>query len=196
MHELTAIVLAAGASRRFGQSKQLLPWQGGKLIEHIIAQLKACAIPVNVILGANAENIRQQLAEDKSNHVCFETHNNWSDGIGSSISFAISRLQANTQAALITLADQIAITSEHYISLIKRWQQQPKQIVTAYYDQQCAVPAIFPRAYFSELQNLHEDKGAKNIIKQHQSQVISIDMPAAAIDIDTPDDWQQWQSQH
>ena len=53
------------------------------------------------------------------------------------------------------------------------------------------VPALFSNSLFSELINLEGDKGAKNLMRKYQDEVLAIPIPEAAIDIDTPDDYEK-----
>ena len=57
------VLLAAGASKRMGQPKQLLPIAGRPLVAHVAAAaLASPAWPVVVVLGADAEKIKPLLA--------------------------------------------------------------------------------------------------------------------------------------
>jgi molybdenum cofactor cytidylyltransferase len=49
-------------------------------------------------------------------------------------------------------------------------------------------PVIFPKDYFCELSQLTGDKGAKELLQQYPQKIISLAMPAAALDVDTPED--------
>ena len=52
---INIVILAAGASTRMGQTKQLLPWKGGTLISHAVnTAINANIGPVTVVTGANA----------------------------------------------------------------------------------------------------------------------------------------------
>ena len=52
MNNIPNLLLAAGASRRMGTPKQLLPWRGKTLIEHQIETLLKTDQEVYVVLGA------------------------------------------------------------------------------------------------------------------------------------------------
>ena len=63
---LAAIVLAAGASRRMGRPKPLLPWRNSTLLEHELAVLAEAGIDrVAVVLGARADLVRRALGADR-----------------------------------------------------------------------------------------------------------------------------------
>ncbi len=60
---ITAIVLAAGRSRRMGTQKLLLPVAGRPMIATVVDQLLQCPVAsVLVVVGSDGEPIRQALA--------------------------------------------------------------------------------------------------------------------------------------
>jgi len=184
---LQCLLLAAGNASRMGRVKQLLPCKGKKLLEYTLEQLTSTNIPIVLVLGANAELIIEQIKINRS-----VVNTDWQAGLGTSIAFGVAQLDHDCEAALIALADQVELTTEHYQQLINRWKENPELIVCAQYDGQPGVPAIFPRHYFSDLVALEGEKGAKAILQQNISTLLMVKIPQAKIDIDTLDDWQAW----
>ncbi|WP_390590723.1 NTP transferase domain-containing protein [Simiduia litorea] len=188
---LSVLVLAAGQGRRFGaEPKQLAPCMGAPLLAHSLTLAEAMAPGrVMLILGAHAELIVRQMS--RLQQLQYFVHPQWMNGLGASIAFGVQHLPADTDAVLILLADQIALTQADVDGLRQRFEQQRgesslKNIVCAHYDGQVGVPAIFPRRYFSELAALQGDKGAKKLLLTES--IVSVSLPNAAIDIDTPED--------
>src|SRR5262249_23324500 len=81
------VVLAAGASRRLGQPKQLVCWRGRPLVHHAVeAALEARVGPVTVVVGAREAEVRAALDGLDVNILA---HPGWSEGLGSSIRTAV-----------------------------------------------------------------------------------------------------------
>ncbi|NCP64200.1 MAG: nucleotidyltransferase family protein [Paraglaciecola sp.] len=185
-----ALLLAAGNSQRFAGIKQLAMWQGQSLINHSVSQFYEDGVilqglnGLRVALGANAQQIKAQLAS------AVETIDmqNWSQGIGATIAEAVSRMPTTTKHLLIALADQIAIKHTDFLHLIALSEQYPNHIIAARYADVVGVPAIFPQRFFSHLQQLSGDKGARSLFALWQDAVISVDMPHASLDVDTQQD--------
>ena len=59
---VSAVILAAGASKRLGTPKQLLAFRGGTLLSHAVARVHGLFDPVIVVIGAYAEGMRAALA--------------------------------------------------------------------------------------------------------------------------------------
>jgi molybdenum cofactor cytidylyltransferase len=67
-------------------------------------------------------------------------------------------------------------------------------IVACEYADTVGVPALFSRAMFDELAALSGDMGAKQVIGRHADEVVRVPFPAAAFDVDTPEDFARAQT--
>jgi molybdenum cofactor cytidylyltransferase len=141
--------------------------------------------PVTVVLGADAERL-EPLVRNASAHVTFNPDH--AQGIASSIRAGLAQAPFAARGALIALADQVAVTADDLRQLVSRWEQQPDRIVAALYADTIGVPAIFPADLFAELMELQGDRGARVLLSRYPDRVISVPMPSAAQDIDTPGD--------
>ncbi len=189
---IAIIILAAGASTRMGRPKQLLPYQGGSLLSHTIENAVASVCkPIIVVLGANAENIRSQISEPAIKIV---ENPDWHLGMSSSIRRGILSIITDYKTidtVIITVCDQPFLSAEIINNLVSTYYSTKKSIIACEYADTLGVPVLFSQIFFSELANLSEDVGAKKLIKNHYHEVLSIPFPLGAIDIDTPEDYQQ-----
>jgi molybdenum cofactor cytidylyltransferase len=185
-HALHAIVLAAGASTRFGSPKQLVRVNGRPLLHSAVAQAVAVAgHSVTVVLGANAADLAPLLKHTPASVI---VNRDWNEGLGSSIRAGIARVPGACTAALLLLADQAAVTTEDLRRLIGAWRRQPEYIVAAQYSGTVGAPAIFPRSRFADLAGLRGDVGARSVFMRNPDRVVRVPMESAALDIDTPED--------
>lgn len=181
---IDCVVLAAGASSRFGQCKLLAPYNGRPLI----AQALDCAAAINparllVVSGAYHEQL-EQLDKTPWPQVELIHCADWHLGMGHSLAFAIKQLtQAN--AVMVLLADQALLTPADITALWHSWQASPERIVCAAFAQTIGVPAIFPAAFKAQLMQCRGDTGAKQIFNKHLNQVTAYPLPHAEFDIDT-----------
>ena len=183
------LVLAAGAARRFGSPKQLARLGGEPLLQRAVTRATEVAgHAVTVVLGAHAADIAPMLRNSPASVV---VNRQWEEGLGSSVRAGIASLAGSTEAVLITLADQVAVTGFDLKRLIAAWRQQPDWIVAASYSGQTGVPAIFPSQHFGALTGLRGDTGARQVLHRLADRCVRVPMPAAAIDIDTPEDLQR-----
>lgn len=183
---LHAIVLAAGASTRFGSAKQLVRIAGRPMLHATVTRaVEVAGNSVFVVLGARAAELAPLLTHSPASIVI---NRDWREGLGSSIRAGISRLPAACSGVMLLLADQAAITTEDLRRLTGAWRRQPEHIAAAVYGSTVGVPAIFPRSTFSDLIQLRGDQGARSLIQRNPDRLVRVPMNRASIDIDTPED--------
>ena len=184
------IILAAGASVRMNSPKQLLKFAGKTLLK-IAAEtaIESTYQPVIVVLGANFELTKTQIEDLPIEIVCNE---DWQNGLSSSIKCGIGNLlkiAPNINACIIALADQPFVTASHLNLFAEKFQHSDNLIIAAEYNDTIGVPAIFAREVFNDFKEISGDKGAKVIIEKHSNRLTTINLPEAAFDIDTPQDF-------
>lgn len=193
MEKVGIIILAAGASTRMGKAKQLLTDQSGvPLLNRLIDEVKKVQSNFVVVLGANAESIAETVKYAGATTVYNE---DWREGMASSIRRGLSQLRSqdkDVSAALILVCDQ-PFVSASLISLIMQTRvQSGKPIVACSYQETIGVPALFERTFFDSLMALRGNMGAKNIISENMYAVAVIDFPQGKVDLDTPEDYDQF----
>ncbi|WP_373057643.1 NTP transferase domain-containing protein [Zunongwangia sp. H14] len=188
------IIIAAGASRRMENTKQLLQIGEETMLGKAIKQATASvADEVIVVLGANSDRITAKIEHFPAIILINE---NWRNGLGSSIATGIKYFFQNKkkfEAVLVMLGDQPLMDSAYLNQLLEVYKENPSKIVATKYPKSAGVPAVFPKKYFKELSLLAEDKGAKNILARERSSLIVLDAGDRILDIDTPQDYKQLQ---
>lgn len=179
------IVLAAGASRRMGQPKQLLPWGTKTVLAHAIAQTQGAGATAScVVLGSRYQHIAKSIA---ATAVPVVFNPNWEQGMGTSIAAGLQWMldqHPELDGVLVQLCDLPLVNASHLKGLIQALNDPTDIRITAYTDTQ-GVPAIFGKAYFDNLQELRDETGAKSIIQTYNKQVGKVPFPGPYRDIDT-----------
>lgn len=187
---LQAIVLAAGASRRYGSPKQLARFRGETLIlRSARLAYEAGAGTVCVVMGYRATLIQRalQAGSARQGETTVVRNPRWRDGMGRSLACGIRALPTRTRAVLVCLADQPLLEGEDLKRLVLSWRDNPNAVVASGYEAKLGVPAIFPRSKFGQLRALSGDRGAQDLLASSDA-VIAVPMPRAAVDIDYPQD--------
>ena len=185
---LCAVVLAAGASRRYGSPKQLARYRGEALVARSVRlAYEAGAGTVCVVLGYRSEAIRRVLQQGRVPVGDTNTVRNprWRDGMGRSLACGVRTLDPRARAVLVCLADQPLLEAADLAVLVRAWRGSPQCIVASCYAGKPGVPAIFPRSHFAALKALSGDRGAR-VLLASSNNVLSVPMPRAAVDIDDP----------
>jgi molybdenum cofactor cytidylyltransferase len=196
MSQCGIVILAAGGASRMGRPKQLLPLQGVSLLRRAVetAWGTACR-PIVVVLGANLEQIAPEISPLP---VGIVLNPDWQRGIGTSIRAgvgAIAGSKPSPAAVVLMLCDQPLITAAQIDELVQRQALGGKPICAARYSGMNGTPAVFAACLFDQLLALRDDEGGKAVIARHAAEIDAMDLPSAAIDIDTPADFEKISSE-
>lgn len=186
------LILAAGASTRMGQPKQMLVVDGEPLLVHSVRVALATGADVFVVLGANAE-AHKAVLRDHPVHLI--DHPQWKNGMGSSLKAGLKEMLTANPAAtgvLVMLCDQPRVSRDHLERLLNRAARSEKEIVASHYDQTFGVPALFKQSMFPSLLTLGDEAGAAKLIRNHSDKVDVVDFPGGGIDLDTPGDLERY----
>lgn len=185
MARVEAIVLAAGASRRFGEANKLLREVAGvPIIKRVIAAVQGAEIPVCVITGWQQERIAAAVAPVPT---CWNP--DWEQGLGSSLAAGAASCQSGS-AILVVLGDMPGVRSDVIQSLMNQLGDQKGTIVVPVYDANPGVwghPVLFSTDYREALLALSGDHGARMLL-QTCSNLIEVPVSGSLEDIDRPED--------
>lgn len=194
MATIQPIILAAGASRRFGRCKLLLTKNGKSLLQRCCDKLRPLDLPAPITI-TGAWHRELALAHPQLD---LRENRDWPSGMGASLAFAVRQLPEHCAAALVLLADQVAVERDDIQRLLDCWHLQGnkynKTIVCSFYSGRRGVPAIFPRHTFARLTELRGDRGARDLLRNAREDITALSLENAAIDIDTQQDWQAYQN--
>lgn len=204
---ISVIVLAAGASSRFGSPKQLAELDGVSLLDlayerykalDLVSRVKGIGLRSILVLGAHACEIRRHVKSEYWSKVV--VCQNWEAGMRASIqsgfeaAFADAQEQnANVQGALVCLVDQPMIETKSLERLIRLGMKE-QSITCAAYGDSLGPPAYFPRKEMEKfcLWNSErityglESGGAKRFILSRPYHTLNIE-DEELVDIDTPE---------
>jgi molybdenum cofactor cytidylyltransferase len=184
---IAGLVLAAGASRRLGTTKQVLPLGGRPLLSWALEAVRAAAPSlVVVVLGHDAERIQREVALDGIQVVL---NPRYAEGLSTSLQAGLRALPADVSAALVATGDQPFITAAHLSSLLAAHAATAMPIVATGYGDHAGVPMLLARSVWPLVDDLHGDRGAQPLLRGHPelvAQVAATDA-AMALDVDTPE---------
>ena len=168
------MILAAGASSRFGSPKWRAEVDGERLLDRVVRTAHDAGLLCLVVSGAH------ELQTD-----ALVVHNpNWETGLSSSLSVGVAAArERGAERVVIVSLDQYLVTADDLRELVDRCDP----ISAASYAGVLGIPACFAASIFDELQRLTGDRGARTLLRDSDD-VHVVEMPHAAFDIDTRDD--------
>jgi len=177
------LILAAGAGRRFGSTKQLAELRGRPLLAHALDAMLAAGLDrVIVVLGHDADAIRARVDFGAAEVVIAE---DWADGQAASLRRGLAAAGA-ADAVVITLGDQPFITPQVIGAALD--QLDGYDAVRALYGDLPGHPVVLGRAVLDAAGGLRGDQGARELLadfRVHQWQAGHL---ASAVDVDTPEE--------
>ncbi len=191
---VAGVLLAAGTSTRMGRPKALLPYRGSTLLRHAAEVL--CGTPCSprlVIAGADVEESCWQVKDLDVEVVENPDHR---EGLSTSLRAALRAIEAREsvtgdeiEGILITLVDQPLVTAAHLNEILAAGRESG--LAATSWATTFGPPAFLYRSFFSSLQALRGDEGAKQILGMHPERLRRVAFPGAALDVDDESDYER-----
>ena len=175
------VILAAGQSKRLGQAKQLVPYQGRSLLQHIEHTLTPLLDQLYVVLGHDHQKFQPLIQAAQ-----IVINPNWSEGMGGSLRWGIQAAAPGADVILVALCDQPKIPAQHYRSLLHQAFTHPDSLVATGHGESPGVPAVFQRPHFQALLQHGGELGAKKWLQSQVWPLITVPCTQASFDVDTP----------
>ena len=199
---ISAIILAAGASRRMGQPKMLLPWGKVSVLEHVISVFAGAGIEdILVVTGAVREQIEEAVVKYGRRFPVRSVHNKkFSHGeMLSSLQCGLRALaplpsstEKLTSAALAGLGDQPQIQERSVRLVCEAFMKTESPLVVPSFQMRRGHPWLVARPLWAELLDMHPPQSARDFLNAHSGDIhyVNTDTPSIFADLDTPEDYQ------
>ena len=193
---ISAVILAAGESRRMGkQNKLLLPIGGEALLVKLVASVCASDVgQVLVVIGHEADKIRRELNEFPLN---FVYNPNFSEGMTTSIKYGVKVVSHECDGLLICLGDMPFINTSEINKLIHAYAKNRIKgeglIVVPVFKRQRGNPVLFSIEFRNDILEHKKESGCKEVIMKNSDSVMEIEMDDdnMLLDVDTLEDYQR-----
>jgi molybdenum cofactor cytidylyltransferase len=184
---IAAIVLAAGMSTRMGTNKLLADWSGRPLIRSAVeAVLKSEARPVIVVTGHQEAKIEAAL---QGLNVTFVSNPDYTQGLSTSLKTGLRAVPESSDGAIVLLGDMPRISTSAIDRMIAAFSPADgRAIVVAAHEGKRGNPVLLARQFFSEIEQISGDIGAKPLLAGHDDLVCEIEAGVSSLtDVDTPE---------
>ncbi len=188
-YKVVALVLAAGSSRRMGESNKLLECLDGTPIVSSVVNA-VCQSSIDeciVVTGFEASLIEKTLA---GYDIKFAFNSNFADGLSQSLHVGISILPTDTEAVLVLLGDMPDVSPELIDKLLSCLDiDRGREICVPICQGRRGNPVLWSRRFFKQLLAIEGDKGGRQLLDDVKDWIFECDVNDSAVltDYDTPE---------
>lgn len=205
---ISAIILAAGQSKRMGQPKMLLPWGNGTVLTHVISVFREAGIEhIAIVTGGAREQVEGLAAGLGARTVfneAFQTGEMLSSiqcGLRTLTPPPLSQSPSGTlrgergaAAALIGLGDQPQVQAGSVRRVCEAFLETKSNLVVPSYQMRRGHPWLVAYPLWEELLSLKPPASPRDFLNAHAAdiQYVNVDDPNILADLDTPQDYSKF----
>ena len=186
---ISALILAAGMSKRFRNNKLITPIMGKPMIKWTVeAAVNSMVDEVIVILGFEAEKVRKVIDDLPCKIIVNE---NYLDGMSSTVKFGVKYVMNYSEAVVIIPGDCPFIGSNSINLVINAYRETRAPIIIATFKGRRGHPILISHELFPEVLKISEETyGLKQLIRKYEDKILHVEASTIGvlIDIDSPDD--------
>jgi len=191
MKRISAILLAAGESKRMGVNKLALPWGRKTVLEHCVdVLLRSKIMEVVVVLSDRTKALGDRLREPK---VKLVMNPNYHRGISTSIRRGVQAVDRKNDGILIALGDHPRLRTKTINALVHALVQGNGKIIVPVFRGRRGHPVLFGPTFAKELLHLKGDIGARSLLQKHLKSVFEVRTKSegGVTDMDTWEDYRK-----
>ena len=189
---ISAILLAAGESKRMGGENKLLKEINGiPLLNYSIKNILGSSIDELIVILGHEKSLIENIIK-KNKKIKFIYNENYKNGISSSIIKGLNHISQNSEAFFICLADMPNINQNIYNKLIKaRYSynkklisKKKKEIIIPIFEEKVGNPILFSKFMKNEMMSVKGDTGAKKIIQKNKNKILYVQVKNSGVTLD------------
>lgn len=201
LKKLSVVLLAAGESRRMGETNKLtLPVDGVPLLRRMAMMLsnygraERCGFAEVVVVTGHEQ---REAVEQLSGLPTLLAHNpNYTDGQMSSVVCGLQALSQPVDGVMICLSDLPLLDLEDLRTIHQGFSASDKPILVPTFNSQRGNPIVLAAEQVDEIIATGRNLGCRNLIEREPQRVATLEMPNdhVVIDMDTPDNYKSVQA--
>jgi molybdenum cofactor cytidylyltransferase len=187
---ISAIILAAGESKRMGQPKMLLPWGEATVLGQVLLVLKSAGVEdIVTVTGGFREQV-EVAAREFGSRVVFNGEYARNEMLDS-VQHGLRSLKAQAEAVLICLGDQPQVQERSVRMVRERFENGKSRLVVPSYQMRRGHPWLVARPLWEEILSMKSPQSPRDFLNAHGKEIeyVEVDNPSILQDLDTPEDY-------
>ncbi|TKJ41534.1 hypothetical protein CEE37_02935 [candidate division LCP-89 bacterium B3_LCP] len=188
---IASIILSAGDSRRMGQPKALLPYNGNCFLDKIISDYSSLSCqPIIVVLGKDVDLIESGL-QDQLHKVMINSRPEL--GPLSSLKVGLSGLLPENEGCFFHPVDHPVVKVETLKNVITAWNTNPAKAVRPRYNRRGGHPVLIGSEWIQPILDLPPQANMRDLMHSRSEDVIELEVsdPGVILNIDTPEQYHE-----
>ena len=192
---ISAIILAAGESKRMGQPKMLLKWGNSTVLEHVISVFANVGVEdIVVVTGAMREEVEAVVAVAQTSCPARSVFNEgFVEGeMLSSIQCGLRDLaEKDSSAALIALGDQPQVREGSVWRVCEMFKETGNPLVVPSYHMRRGHPWLVDESLWGEMLAMRAPQTPRDFLNARADQIkyVEVDDEGILADLDTPEQY-------
>ena len=198
---ISAVILAAGESKRMGEPKQLLPWRGKTILETVIGNVASCSEvddEIRVVLGARKELIEPLVENFKDSRVRAIENPDYREEMLTSVRRGLEDLPESTRGVMLVLGDQPLISPEIFGSLSEEFISERPYILLPVSSGERGHPLLLRRELVPKVNSLDGPGGLHGLLEKYSDRVreLEVDDDRIHIDLDHYEEYEKYRKNY
>lgn len=189
--KIDAVILAAGKSSRMKRNKLLLLLEGETVIRKVVKEVSRSQVNnIVVVTGRDAKDVEEELDDFDVDCVY---NSNFEQGQSTSVKRGLSSLKNTSGGVLFFMGDQPLIKSSIINQMISAFEKSASSILVPRSKEGRGNPVLFSRQWYDRLMDVSGDKGGRQILKEHEEEILYFDIeePMFFFDVDDEDKYNE-----
>ncbi|MGD2156679.1 MAG: nucleotidyltransferase family protein [Anaerolineales bacterium] len=189
----SAVVLAAGQSRRMGRPKMTLSWGNTTVIGRVLQALESGGVD-NVLIVTGAARVEVEKAVSGFGvRTVFNPFYAEAEMI-KTLQVGISALNDEYEAALVVLGDQPQLRPKVVRGILDTYQESQAALIVPSFEMQRGHPWLLGRTYWPEILSLPSSETLRDFLNRHAAEIhyLIVNSKSVLQDLDTPEDYQHY----
>lgn len=191
---ISALILAAGESKRMGTPKMLLPWGNTTVLGHVISTYRSAGIEDLLIVTGGAHEQVEDIVDLFNVRSVFNQDYSAGDML-SSLQCGLEILvteREKVKAALIGLGDQPQVQVGTVRTICEAYRTRPSRLIVPSFQMRRGHPWLVENSLWKELLEMEAPLSPRDFLSRHADDIhyVEVDTSSILADLDTPEDYQ------
>ncbi|MDL1912085.1 nucleotidyltransferase family protein [Chloroflexi bacterium CFX6] len=193
---ISAIIPAAGESKRMGRPKMSLPWGNETVLTRVVSIFKNAGVEDVIVVTGGAREEVEALVSNLNVRIVYNEDFERGEML-SSIQCGMRALGRQTQAALIGLGDQPQVREGSVRRVCEAFLETKSNIVVPSFQMRRGHPWLIARPLWEAVVRMEPPQSLRDFLSARRAEIhyVNVDDPNVLADLDTPEDYEKWRSE-